>query len=116
MKFVTVRDGYNMKIEFKQLRYVDEELMEVVYDCVRCRTFRVSGVFGFCYQEFNFEMISGALSLDMLMSLFSVWYRLLKGMSFMWSDKLFFLVGKPEGRRPLGRPRRRWAGNSIGSG
>ena len=21
------------------------------------------------------------------------------------------LVGKPEGRRPLGRPRRRWAGN-----
>ena len=22
-----------------------------------------------------------------------------------------FLVGKPEGRRPLGRPRRRWADN-----
>jgi len=23
-----------------------------------------------------------------------------------------FLVGKPEGRRPLGRPRRRWADNN----
>jgi hypothetical protein len=22
-------------------------------------------------------------------------------------------VGKPEGKRPLGRPRRRWIGNSI---
>jgi hypothetical protein len=108
MKFVTVRDGHNMKMELKQLRYVDEELMEVVYDYVRCQTFRVSGVYGFCYQEFNFEMIFGELSLDMLMSLLPVWYRLLKGMSYMWSDKLFFLVGKPEGRGSLGRPRRRW--------
>ena len=23
------------------------------------------------------------------------------------------LVGKPEGKRPLGRPRRRWAGNDV---
>jgi len=26
------------------------------------------------------------------------------------------LVGKPEGKRPLGRPRRRWADGSPGSG
>ena len=26
------------------------------------------------------------------------------------------LVGKPEGKRPLGRPRRRWEDNNINSG
>ena len=24
-----------------------------------------------------------------------------------------FLVGKPEGKGPLGRPRRRWVGNNV---
>jgi hypothetical protein len=27
------------------------------------------------------------------------------------NGKLFVLVGKPEGKRPLGRPRRRWEDN-----
>jgi hypothetical protein len=31
----------------------------------------------------------------------------------MWEKKNTYrlLVGKPEGKRPLGRPRRRWVGN-----
>jgi len=30
-----------------------------------------------------------------------------------WGEErcLYFLVGKPEGKRPLGRPRRRWDDN-----
>jgi hypothetical protein len=28
-------------------------------------------------------------------------------------DAYRILVGRPEGRRPLGRPRRRWEGNII---
>jgi hypothetical protein len=31
----------------------------------------------------------------------------------MWEKRNAYrlLIGKPEGRRPLGRPRRRWVGN-----
>jgi hypothetical protein len=35
----------------------------------------------------------------------------MKGSKIIWCQDVKVVVGKPEGRRPLGRPRRRWKGN-----
>jgi hypothetical protein len=35
----------------------------------------------------------------------------MKGSKNLWFQDLKFVVGKPEGKRPLGRPRRRWKDN-----
>jgi hypothetical protein len=40
--------------------------------------------------------------------------RISKSWKMRWTDHVAYrlLVGKPEGRRPLGRPRRRWVDNT----
>jgi hypothetical protein len=37
--------------------------------------------------------------------------KMIKSRGMRWAGHVARLVGKPEGRRPLGRPRRRWVDN-----
>jgi hypothetical protein len=39
------------------------------------------------------------------------WIKVVKDQTFQYQYIVRLLVGKPEGRRPLGRPRRRWVDN-----
>jgi hypothetical protein len=36
---------------------------------------------------------------------------MIKSRRMRWARHIARMVGKPEGKRPLGRPRRRWVGN-----
>jgi hypothetical protein len=51
------------------------------------------------------------LTLKISHSIFTCFVRFLQQTSVISPNSIWILVGKPEGKRPLGRPRRRWVDN-----
>jgi hypothetical protein len=56
------------------------------------------------YEEFNNKELHDLYSSPSMI-------RIIKSRRMRWTGHVARMVGKPEGRRPLGRPRRRWADN-----